>query len=186
MMAVLLIYKPRLSFVINPNPNRMYDGMTGRKMCNWKSHELTQKCVTVPGDPQDVKARPINSTSIHVTWQPPKVKDQNGVILGYQVHVQEVGSEVSFGACKLCGSIFLLIYTWAWLCPQGKDLLNEPILRDVKQKDASELNVTDLQPDTQYSVQVAGLTRKGDGQRSLPVVVRTPGGVPNKPSINVK
>lgn len=43
-----------------------------------------------------------------------------------------------------------------------------------------------LQPDTNYSVQVAALTRKGDGDRSKPITVRTPGGVPNRPNLNLK
>ncbi|XP_017884553.1 tyrosine-protein phosphatase Lar isoform X9 [Ceratina calcarata] len=115
----------------------------------------------VPGDPQDVKATPINSTAVHVEWKPPKSKDQNGVIRGYQIHVQEVREE-------------------------GKDLLNEPIRRDVQEDGVLEVNITGLQPDTRYSVQVAALTRKGDGDRSTPVHVRTPGGVPNKPDVNVK
>lgn len=51
---------------------------------------------------------------------------------------------------------------------------------------AQELNVTGLQPDTKYSVQVAALTRKGDGDRSPPVTVKTPGGVPNRPTVNLK
>lgn len=50
----------------------------------------------MPGDPQEVKATPINSTSIHVTWKPPLEKDRNGIIRGYHIHVQEVRDEVSF------------------------------------------------------------------------------------------
>jgi len=38
-----------------------------------------------------------------------------------------------------------------------------------------EFNVTGLQPDTKYSIQVAALTRKGDGDRSAAIVVKTPG-----------
>lgn len=49
-----------------------------------------------------------------------------------------------------------------------------------------ELNVSGLQPDTRYNVQVAALTRKGDGDRSTPVSVKTPGGVPNRPTVNLK
>lgn len=49
-----------------------------------------------------------------------------------------------------------------------------------------ELNVTGLQPDTTYAIQVAALTRKGDGDRSPPVNVRTPGGVPNRPALTIK
>lgn len=60
-----------------------------------KVHELIMDCVTVPGDPQDVKVSAINSSTIHVEWKPPKAKDQNGVIRGYHIHVQEVREEVS-------------------------------------------------------------------------------------------
>lgn len=49
-----------------------------------------------------------------------------------------------------------------------------------------ELNISGLQPDTKYSVQVAALTRKGDGDRSAPVSVKTPGGVPNRPGLTLK
>ncbi|XP_011315054.1 tyrosine-protein phosphatase Lar isoform X2 [Fopius arisanus] len=115
----------------------------------------------VPGNPQDVKATAINSTTIRVEWKPPHVKDQNGVIRGYHVHVQEVREE-------------------------GKDLLNEPIRRDVHEEGVLAINITGLQPDTTYHVQVAALTRKGDGDRSPPAKVRTPGGVPNRPQVNVK
>ncbi|XP_029170272.1 tyrosine-protein phosphatase Lar isoform X7 [Nylanderia fulva] len=115
----------------------------------------------MPGDPQDVKVTSINSTAIHVEWKPPKAKDQNGVIRGYHIHVQEVREE-------------------------GKDLLNEPIRRDVHEDGVLEVNISGLQPDTRYSVQVAALTRKGDGDRSVPTHIRTPGGVPNRPQVNVK
>ncbi|XP_026300847.1 tyrosine-protein phosphatase Lar isoform X15 [Apis mellifera] len=129
-----------------------------------RTHE---DAVKMPGDPQDVKVTPINSTAIHVEWKPPKSKEQNGVIRGYHIHVQEVREEM-----------FSYVF-------QGKDLLNEPIRRDVHEG-VLEVNITGLQPDTRYSVQVAALTRKGDGDRSPPVHVRTPGGVPNRPHVNVK
>ncbi|XP_034939072.1 tyrosine-protein phosphatase Lar isoform X2 [Chelonus insularis] len=114
----------------------------------------------VPGKPQDVNATAINSTAITVRWKPPRVQDQNGVIRGYQINVQEVSDE-------------------------SDDLLNEPICRDVLH-DVLEINVTDLQPNTKYQIQVAALTRKGDGDRSFPIHIRTPGGVPNKPPVNTK
>lgn len=49
----------------------------------------------MPGDPQEVKATPLNSTSIHVTWKPPLEKDRNGIIRGYHIHVQEMRDEVT-------------------------------------------------------------------------------------------
>lgn len=51
---------------------------------------------------------------------------------------------------------------------------------------SKEFNVTGLQPDTKYSVQVAAVTMRGDGDRSSPVHVKTPGGVPNRPAVNLK
>jgi hypothetical protein len=44
--------------------------------------------ISVPGEPQNVNARPINSSTIEVSWDPPVDKDKNGVIRGYQIHVQ--------------------------------------------------------------------------------------------------
>ncbi|KAI8121523.1 Tyrosine-protein phosphatase Lar [Lucilia cuprina] len=125
-----------------------------------RSHPLIVRThEDVPGDPQEVKATPLNSTSIHVTWKPPLEKDRNGIIRGYHIHVQEVRDE-------------------------GKGFLNEPLKYDVV--DALEYNVSGLQPDTKYSIQVAALTRKGDGDRSPAVIVKTPGGVPVRPTVSLK
>ncbi|VEN43928.1 unnamed protein product [Callosobruchus maculatus] len=115
----------------------------------------------VPGDPQDVKVTPLNSTTIKVNWKPPQSRNRNGIILGYHVHVQETKEE-------------------------GKSYLNEPMKFDVVGDSTLELNVSGLQPDTFYTIQVAALTRKGDGDRSAPVTVRTPGGVPNRPNLVLK
>lgn len=57
---------------------------------------------------------------------------------------------------------------------------------EIVDSNSLEYNVTGLQPDTKYSIQVAALTRKGDGDRSKPITARTPGGVPNKPTVNLK
>lgn len=57
---------------------------------------------------------------------------------------------------------------------------------DVLGDSVLEYNVTGLQPDTKYSIQVAALTRKGDGDRSPPVNIKTPGGVPNRPALTLK
>lgn len=48
----------------------------------------------VPGDPQDVRVKSINSTSVRVDWRPPLDKERNGLIRGYHVHVQEIKDEV--------------------------------------------------------------------------------------------
>ncbi|XP_065160082.1 tyrosine-protein phosphatase Lar isoform X3 [Atheta coriaria] len=115
----------------------------------------------VPGDPQNVQVTPINSTTLTVSWSPPLAKDRNGIIRGYHIHVQETRDE-------------------------GKSLLNEPMRYDVLGDQTLEINITGLQPDTKYSVQVAALTRKGDGDRSPPITTKTPGGVPNRPALTLK
>ncbi|KAK6630707.1 hypothetical protein RUM44_002876 [Polyplax serrata] len=132
------------------------------KDCHYfKSHIKEVLNFLVPGEPRDVKAIPINSTTIQVNWKPPADRERNGIIRGYHVHVQETREE-------------------------SKNLLNDPLTIDVSDGGILELNVTGLQPDTKYNVQVAALTRKGDGNRSPPVTLRTPGGVPNRPTVNLK
>lgn len=59
-----------------------------------KSVFIIRFVLLVPGDPQDVKVTPINSTTIKVNWKPPLAKDRNGIIRGYHIHVQEIKEEV--------------------------------------------------------------------------------------------
>ncbi|KAF2354314.1 PTP type protein phosphatase [Trinorchestia longiramus] len=116
----------------------------------------------VPGEPRGVDVKVLNSTSIEVKWGAPSERERHGIIRGYQIHVQAVtsrGSEV---------------------IPQGQ---GRPYT--THKGDATSYIITDLEPDTQYQIQVAALTRKGDGARSNPERVTTPGGVPNKPFITV-
>ncbi|XP_059098877.1 tyrosine-protein phosphatase Lar-like isoform X3 [Tigriopus californicus] len=114
----------------------------------------------VPGEPQNVAAQPLNSSSVEVTWDPPSDKDRNGVIRGYQIYVQPKNTE----------SLYYQM----------------PLRFNTGSSDVTSFNVTNLQPDTRYVVQVAALTRKGDGTRSQPVKVKTPGGVPTRPNIDLK
>lgn len=107
-LVFLFIFTPKIFFIISGLVNPLFIiscprtsvGVHGRVSVSVvsderKVRELIMDCVTVPGDPQDVKVTPINSTAIHVEWKPPKAKDQNGVIRGYHIHVQEVREEVS-------------------------------------------------------------------------------------------
>jgi hypothetical protein len=42
----------------------------------------------VPGEPRDVTAVPVNSSTILVSWQPPLDTKQNGIIRAYQIYIQ--------------------------------------------------------------------------------------------------
>ncbi|XP_022645434.1 receptor-type tyrosine-protein phosphatase F-like isoform X4 [Varroa destructor] len=111
----------------------------------------------VPGEPRNVKLSPLNSTAISVNWKPPSNRDRHGLIRGFQIHVQEVN--------------------------KAGDMVGEPLRYDVADENAETFNITDLQPDTEYSIQVAAVTRKGDGMRSRPKTATTHGGVPTKPEL---
>ncbi|XP_022247809.1 tyrosine-protein phosphatase Lar-like isoform X3 [Limulus polyphemus] len=121
---------------------------------------IVQTDEDVPGEPRNVKVEPVNSTSLQVQWKPPANKDRNGLIRGYQIHIQEKD--------------------------KNNDLVGEPIRYDVANEEAEAYNVTGLQPDTTYAVQVAAVTRKGDGTRSHPRTAKTRGGVPTKPELNIR
>ncbi|XP_076353516.1 tyrosine-protein phosphatase Lar-like isoform X3 [Tachypleus tridentatus] len=114
----------------------------------------------VPGEPRQVQVKEINSTSLNVKWRLPSIHERNGLIRGFQIHVQEKNLD--------------------------GDLVNEPIRYDVANEKAEEYNVTGLQPDTTYAVQVAAVTRKGDGTRSHPKIAKTTGGVPTRPELILK
>ncbi|VTJ80384.1 Hypothetical predicted protein [Marmota monax] len=51
---------------------------------------------------------------------------------------------------------------------------------------SSEMVITDLQPETAYSITVAAYTMKGDGARSKPKVVVTKGAVLGRPTLSVQ
>ena len=114
----------------------------------------------VPGEPLNVQALAVNSSAVEVTWDPPADGDRNGVIRGYQIYVQP----------KNTNSMYYSM----------------PLRFNTATGNVNRYNVSGLQPDTKYSVQVAALTRKGDGSRSQPVRVKTPGGVPSRPNIDLK
>lgn len=105
--------------------------------------------IAVPGEPRQVKVEVINSTAAHVSWRPPREKERNGIIRGYQIHYHKVNER------------------------------NEPIglpeMYNVRGSEITEIAVAGLQPDTQYQFQVAAYTRRGDGERSRPNKIKTKG-----------
>ncbi|MFT7807464.1 receptor-type tyrosine-protein phosphatase delta-like isoform X15 [Arapaima gigas] len=119
------------------------------------------------GPPRKVEVEAVNSTAVKVIWRSPDPSKQHGQIRGYQVHyVRMVNGE-----------------------PKG-----QPVIKDILIDDAQwefddstdhEMIISDLQPDTMYSVAVGAYTKKGDGARSKPRLVSTTGAVPEKPRLMV-
>ena len=105
--------------------------------------------LSVPGEPRKVKAEVINSTAVHVSWRPPIERERNGIIRGYQIHYYKVNDR--------------------------NDAIGLPDMYNVRGSEINEVAVAGLQPDTTYQFQVAGYTRRGDGERSRAVKVKTKG-----------
>ncbi|XP_043196400.1 tyrosine-protein phosphatase Lar-like isoform X3 [Amphibalanus amphitrite] len=114
----------------------------------------------VPGKPRNLTAVVLNSTAVQLSWAPPSDNERNGIIRGYQVHVQELGSE-SGGSTR-------------------------PRRYEIRNGSADGYIASDLQPSTAYLFRVSALTRKGDGSRSDAARVTTQGGVPNRPKVIIK
>ena len=111
----------------------------------------------VPGEPRRVRADVVNSTAIRVQWRAPDTSSDDqtvftaavpGVVRGYRVYVSVDGSDPSTAP-------------------------DPP--RDTANPEATDLIVDGLRPDTTYLVHAAAYTRRGDGQPSRTVKVRTKG-----------
>ena len=51
-------------------------------------------CLPAPSaPPQNVRATSVSSSAVTITWSPPDVDSQNGVIRGYIVYVQEIETQ---------------------------------------------------------------------------------------------
>ena len=46
------------------------------------------------GPPQSVRVEPVSSTELRVTWQPPRLAQRNGAILGYYIRYGRLGTEM--------------------------------------------------------------------------------------------
>ncbi|XP_060038056.1 receptor-type tyrosine-protein phosphatase S [Erinaceus europaeus] len=118
--------------------------------------------------PRKVEVEALNATAIRVLWRSPPPDRQHGQIRGYQVHLARI---------------------------DGTEARGPPSIRDVMLADAQwekddtaeyEMVITDLQPETTYSITVAAYTLKGDGARSKPKVVTTKSPVLGRPWLSLQ
>ncbi|XP_037092239.1 tyrosine-protein phosphatase Lar-like [Pollicipes pollicipes] len=115
----------------------------------------------VPGKPRNLTARVLNSTAVRLTWSLPTDRERNDLILGYQVLVQELGTE-------------------------GNGRSSRPRRYEIRDGEAADYTAADLQPSTSYLFRVSALTRKGDGSRSDAARATTQGSVPSQPDVLIK
>ncbi|XP_025833935.1 tyrosine-protein phosphatase Lar, partial [Agrilus planipennis] len=113
----------------------------------------------IPGEPQDLRVIFINSTALTITWKPPILNFPEYIIQGYHVFIQETNNEDTRA--------------------------EQPMVFQILKPSIFEFNVTELQPDTSYAIQVAAVARGLSGNRTDPYVIKMPGGVPSKPTLFV-
>ena len=62
-------------------------------VCVHRHHDTCLMIIVSPvptASPQNVQATPLSSTAFSLTWQPPPVDRQNGIILGYFINMTEL------------------------------------------------------------------------------------------------
>ncbi|ELR46649.1 Receptor-type tyrosine-protein phosphatase S, partial [Bos mutus] len=93
-------------------------------------------------------------------------------------------SEGSLRSCPLAASLFLNLATSLTSSSLSCRLL--PAQWEMDDTAEYEMVITNLQPETAYSITVAAYTMKGDGARSKPKVVVTKGAVLGRPTLSVQ
>lgn len=99
--------------------------------------------------PQDIKCGSTSSTSLLVSWRPPPLESQNGVLVGYRVHYQVVGPSEG-------GS-------------DDEEPLEEPTIPATEE----QVLLQRLEKWTQYRITVSASTVIGPGPESEPLMCRT-------------
>lgn len=99
--------------------------------------------------PQDIKCSSTSSTTLLVSWRPPPVESQNGVLARYRVLYQVVGSSEG-------GS-------------DDEEPMEEPTIPATEQ----QVLLQRLEKWTQYRITVSASTVVGPGPESEPLICRT-------------
>ncbi|CAH1168788.1 unnamed protein product [Phyllotreta striolata] len=102
--------------------------------------------------PENVQCSVLNAQSLHISWEPPLIEGQNGIIQGYKVTYHSVGE-------------------WFDNEDQQTKIVNQ--LRTT---------ISGLRKYTNYSMTVLAYTSSGDGVRSMPVYCQTEEDVPSAPA----
>jgi hypothetical protein len=87
----------------------------------------------------------LTSTSLQVSWQPPSVSLQNGLLQGYKIYFE----------------------------PIANDNINDNDDIDTRKTTALTIVLTSLKKYSNYSIQVLAFTRMGDGVLSQPIFCHT-------------
>ena len=117
---------------------------------------LTSCPCPVPGEPRDVAAKPFNSSTVVVDWKPPADDKQNGVIRAYQIYIQPkntVREEPHLNPNYIELLLFMCCINFVF--QEGvHQYYSQPLRFNTGNPEVTSYNVTGLQPDTKYKIQV--------------------------------
>ncbi|XP_044591619.1 Down syndrome cell adhesion molecule-like protein Dscam2 isoform X3 [Cotesia glomerata] len=102
--------------------------------------------------PQDIRCTALSAQSLQVSWEAPPDTSLNGVLRGFKVN---------------------------W---ESMDALTETTKYDTKITSALTIVLNNLEKYTNYSIQVAAMTRPGDGIPSAPIYCKTKEDLPEVPA----
>ncbi|XP_031715592.1 receptor-type tyrosine-protein phosphatase S isoform X4 [Anarrhichthys ocellatus] len=128
------------------------------------TNDISQKTLQAKpsAPPQDIKCSSTSSTALLVSWRPPPLMSQNGVLAGYRVHYQVVG-----------------------LSEGGSDD-GEPLEEPTVPATEEQVLLQRLEKWTQYRITVSAFTVIGPGPESEPLICRTDEDVPGAPPRRVE
>jgi Down syndrome cell adhesion molecule-like protein 1 len=95
--------------------------------------------------PDDLRCAALTSTSLQVSWQPPPLNHQNGLLQGYKVSFE----------------------------PMADENISDNDDMDTRKTTALTTVLTTLKKFSNYSIQVLAYTRMGDGVISQPIFCHT-------------
>lgn len=155
--------------------------------------------------PEDLRCVALTSTSLQISWQPPPLSHQNGLLQGYKVSFETISDDYRNGECRResrYGAHFSSVVTqsphenaintslmflfpssssssfpssffpiFSRSCYDKRTTENEEI--DTRKTTALTTVLTSLRKFSNYSIQVLGYTRMGDGVSSQAIFCKT-------------
>uniref|UniRef100_A0A671Z545 protein-tyrosine-phosphatase n=1 Tax=Sparus aurata TaxID=8175 RepID=A0A671Z545_SPAAU len=159
-------FPPTSSYVVEGlRPNTEYHfslAAISNKGIGAFTNDISQKTLQPSAPPQDIKCSSTSSTTLLVSWRPPPVESQNGVLARYRVLYQVVGSSEG-------GS-------------DDEEPMEEPTIPATEQ----QVLLQRLEKWTQYRITVSASTVVGPGPESEPLICRTDEDVPGAPPRRVE
>uniref|UniRef100_A0A8C9WUZ7 protein-tyrosine-phosphatase n=1 Tax=Sander lucioperca TaxID=283035 RepID=A0A8C9WUZ7_SANLU len=161
-------FGPTSSYVVeNLRPNTEYHlslAAISNKGIGAFTNDISQKTLQAKpsAPPQDIKCSSTSSTTLLVSWRPPPLKSQNGVLAGYRVRYQVVGPS------------------------EGGSDDGEPMEEPTVPATEEQVLLQRLEKWTQYRISVSASTVIGPGPESEPLICRTDEDVPGAPPRRVE